>query len=270
MVEEKAPEQGEPKIPSDAQAQGEITIDLEAKKSGEKIEDSAKAGSPSVNEELVKMQRRMEYQARQYEKSLREMKEIAQSLQQAKQAPSRQVNEPDDLDKVFETDYKKGIRILAQEEAKRILDEERKAIAKELEESSFLEMQERSKATVLKKHPELVSDENEKAEVYRQVINEDQSLVKNPHGPEIAMYRMEERLRTLKPTGDQSVDREVERRLRTQSAYAPQGRQPSQTGKISMSVEEQQYCINKGIPFEQYAKMKQLDPNALKQGVSVQ
>ena len=120
---------------------------------------------------------------------------------------------------------------------------------------------EQSKARVLEKYPMIENDSSEESAMYRQIMNEDQALLSNINGPEIVMYRMEDRMKEMGKTPASVrplVDREVNRLVRA-GASSVIGRQASPSGKITLTKDQKEFCDHHNIPYEQYAKNLKAD-----------
>jgi len=71
------------------------------------------------------------------------------------------------------------------------------------------------------KYPGIDDSSTPEGQAYVQAINENPALLKNVYGPELAMYKMEEKLRTTSPVDPDAVDLEVQRRMRTNANAVP-------------------------------------------------
>lgn len=245
-----------------------VTIDLNASK---------QAATPTTqtahDSEIVKMQRRMEYQTRQVEKLTRQIQELTQNVSRPGTVqtpkPDSQSTDGDDLDQIAERDWKKAVRILAEKEAKTKIEEYERNRTSELEKQKVTDELSKSKARVIERYPQLEDETSDEAQAYVQVLNENPLLLNNPYGPELAMYKMEERLRTKPLKRDTDIEKEINRRTRVGSAYVPPGARPA-TNQIVLTKSEQEYCVSHNIPFDQFAKMKSFDQARLKEGVEVE
>lgn len=263
------PEQGDIKIekPEDVKAQDEIVVDLE-----KKTDDGAQKQEKKQREEdeISKMSRRMEYQARQFEKGLKQIQDIAQKISSVSPT-AKSETDIDDLDKVAEQDWKKAVDILAERRAKIAIEDYRQEQDRLIKERQTQDELALSKARVLQRHPDLEDESSDKAKSYIQIINENPHFLQNPYGPELAMYRMEEKLRSkAHESTPSSIDLEISRRQRVSQSSMPQGQKPSSQGKVVLTSDEQAYCQRNSIPYEQFARMKMYDQKSLKEGVSVQ
>lgn len=277
LKDPKAKAEGEPhvEVVDDPKPVDEptVTIDLDSSKTTTKQEPQA---TKHDDERFVKLERRMEYQARQFEKGLRQMNELVQnfsaprSVQTQTRTGTSNPDDTDDLDKIAEQDWKKAVDILAERRAKKILEEHEEAKKKQAEVANTQNELAMSKARVLKECPEIEEEGSPEAIAYIGVLNEDPKLLTNPRGPELAMYRMRERLKSEpKRETVTDIDKEVQRRTRVSSAYVAPGVKPT-SNQITLTKSEKEFCDSHHIPYEQYAKVKTYDSARLKEGVEVE
>lgn len=252
----------------------EIEVTPDPVKEDPQIEIS-QADQPKQDSEFTKYRNRMEYQFRQYEKTTRELSEATRRMNEfmAKQATQREEveQEPEDeIDRIAQKDWKKGVslvmeNVLKEREARQLAAAEQTRKQQQLEES---------KRKVLEQFPQLNDEHSDEARTYLEVLNEDQSLLTDPRGPEIAMYRMKERFQRegrILPHEKPIIEREVMRQTRTQATSVPVGRaaQNEQT-KIVVTQSEKELCEANGIPLDKYVQMRNMDSQKFKEGVSVQ
>jgi len=251
----------------------EVTLDANT---GVPIETPAPV-APSVSpEEFRKAQARYEFQARQQEREMREMKELLKSLGNKPVVQAEKSRNDDDdygpeLDEIAKSDWKKGVSIVAQKQAERIAQakikefmEERDKQQAEIQRNiSRTQQLDSSKNRVLAKYPSLNDEGSEEFAHYVQILNEQPDLRDNPRGPEIAMYEMESRLKgkTLSPTNHA----EEERLKRVAVGQAPQNRPTQRQNTITLTREELDMCKEKGLSPALYAQMKTAN---YKEGVS--
>ena len=249
------PEPEEEKKP-EGEGQG-VTVDLDKKPDEKKPETEVISAV-----ELKKLQNTIAFQSRKQEELMKKLNEMADSFQASRtKEPEAVVEEDlDETDRLAQKDWKAAVRKLGAEEATRILAEERK----KQEETSKVESQkkwaedqlEKSSQRVLERYPQLADKSSDEASLYAKVFEEDPSLLSNVYAPEIAMYRMEDRLREMGRTPASVkplVDREVERRSRA-GAGSVIGTKPSTDGKVHLTPEQKRVCDANNIPYEEYAK----------------
>lgn len=230
-------EQEEIKAPDDAG----VVVDLDPKKEEAKVEEKIDW------QEFKKVQARIEFQNRQVDKKLKRLEELAERMSQPTVQPT---NEPlDELDQVAQKDWKQAVKIIGKDAAKEFYDEiQAKRQVQENESKQFEEL-EGSKKRAADRHPELLDEASPKSRVYMQILTEDPSLLKNVRGPEIAMYRMEERL------GKPQVRIQPDlRNTRIGATNINGGMRPSLENKFVLTQEQKEFCDNHGIPYEKYAK----------------
>lgn len=232
-----------------------VTVDLD-KKPDQKPDVPKEA--PKPNQDYSKLNNTIAYQTRQLEKAMRELAEVRSQLNSRPQ--TAQPQSQDEIDQIAEKDWKLGVKKVVEKDIEAKVQEileKRDAAIKEVQQRSASEAElEKSKQRVLQKYPTVEEQGSEEQRIYLQVINEDQSLLRNIHGPEIAMYRMEERLRDMGRTPQSVkpiVDREVNRLARA-GASSVVGRQASPNGKITLTKDQKEFCDHYSIPYDQYAK----------------
>lgn len=254
-------------VKDDADVGVTVNLDNPQQKKSEPIQDK-------TDDRILKMERRLEYQARQFEKGIRQMNEMVQNMSanrtvQTQTQPGRSTVDEDDLDKIAEQDWKKAVEILADRRAKKIIEEQENVRKQKEQQATVQDELAKSKARVLKECPEIEDESSMEAQTYIQVINEDPKLLSNPRGPELAMYRMRDLLARKTPETSDSIEKEIARRTRVASAYVAPGTRPS-SNQIVLTKSEQQYCDSHKIPYDQYAKMKSYDQTRLKEGVDAE
>ena len=190
----------------------------------EKKEEPKKEPVPQApTEDVSKLRNAVAYQTRALEKALRELKETQVQIQTLRTPPPVPENgkELDEADRIAQTDWKKGVLHVVE---KRLQDVVTEAFQKqyqaqaELQKRASLEGElDRSRQRVLEKYPEVEKEGTEENKLYLEAFNEDQTLRGNIHGPELTMYRMEQKMvekgltpRTVQP----AVNREASRLAR--------------------------------------------------------
>src|SRR3990167_7348696 len=130
----------------------EIVVEPEQKDEGElpvkeveleKPKEAVKAvETPQVDmTEITKALKRMEFQARNFEKARRELDELKSSLSNMRITTEQKSEEPqDELDEIAQKDWKKAVRMLAQEELRTLArerqeEEKKNTVIQELENS---------------------------------------------------------------------------------------------------------------------------------------
>ena len=240
----------------------QVTIDLEKKPEvkADQPKPVEKTEAPKPQADLIRLNNTIAYQTRQLEKAMRELAEVKTQLAQRPQIVQDNSQTLEEIDEIAQKDWKKGVKKVVEKDIETKIQEilqQRDATQREINKKSSLEAElEKSKQKVLSKYPQIEDEASEESTLYRQVINEDASILSNIHGPEIAMYRMEERMRQMgktPPSVRPIVDREVNRLTRAGAASVV-GRQASPNGKITLTKEQKEFCDHYKIPYEQYAK----------------
>ena len=118
-----------------------------------------------------------------------------------------------------------------------------------------------SKRAVIAKYPDLDPDAGNPdtvvSKAYVSVIAEHPDWLTNPYGPTLAMYAMEEKLKT-EANGAPSVGKS---RIASASLLPPRQGAPA-TGRITLTREQKAFCDRQQMKYEDYAKVA----TALEQG----
>lgn len=239
----------------------QVTIDLDQKKDSTAKAESTTQETPKKSDDYSKLNNTIAYQTRKMDQALREINELkARLAEKPKQAVHQEPEEQDEIDREAQRDWKRGVKMVVKPEIQAEINAEfqrREAIENEKKRIASLEGElEKSKQRVLDKYPELDDDNSQVSSIYRQVVNEDNTLLSNVHGPEIAMYRAEERMRQMGITPASAkpfVDKEVSRLARAGASNIA-GKNLSSGGKITLSKDQKEFCDHYNIPYEQYAK----------------
>lgn len=233
-----------------------------------------KQEAPRQDDQILKLHRRMEYQARQFERAMEQIKSLSEKLSTpAPQAAPKPDSEVDEVDEIAQRDWKRGVKMVVRPEIEQtveeILTKRDQERLKKQEVETAQTLQQKSMATVYEAHPEIEDEDSEFTRAYTQVLNEDPYLRNNPLGPELAMARAERRLNSAGKIKGEVTETNAQRVTRVQSSYAPAGRTPS-TGKSNiLTTEEKRICDEKGIKYEEYTKMRSLNQNDYRNGVTV-
>lgn len=273
MLPEKEPPKGEtePQViveKPELQATVEIPLNEPQKEAGKKETQDFSLSF----EELKKIESRIGYQARQLEKRMKEMEALANQSSK----PQKTEGEVQDLDEIANTDWKKAVKILGKEAAKEYLAELQQANTVEAtRRSAELEL-EKSKKLVLSRYPNIENESTDEYKTYVEVVNEDPSILQNPRGPEIAMYRMEQKLmatgrmpQAVKNYVEPKIDEEVSRRARVGAVSATPKAPVRNENVIVLTQDEKEFCETRGIAFSDFAKMRKNTKEQFREGVSV-
>lgn len=256
--------------------EAEVVVPEAKPSEGIDVTPEPKAQKPEVkplDEETKKLHRRMEYQSRQFERAMEELRNIATKIQTSPAPSPAPKEEVDDVDVIAQQDWKKGVKMVVTPEiektVKAILDQERQEFARTQQQSATEQIRQKSITTVREAHPEVEDEDSEFSQAYIRVLSEDRNLLSNPLGPELAMARAE---RLLKNDGriktETNVETNSERVARVRSAYVPQGAKPSGEGRIILTAEEKKICDEKGIKYADYTKMRGMTSTNFREGVS--
>ena len=234
--------------------------------------------APQTPEEIAKLQKSIAYQTRKFEQAMEQINNLAQVVQTLRTSqpqvtqtqPVGTSQPPDELDLLAEKDWKQAVRVLGKQAARELFEEIRKEQTFVNEKLALENEVDTSRKRVLSRYPTIEDETTMEHQVYREVMNEDPAILKNPRGPEIAMYRMEEKLReqgvTPLPYRD-TVDKEVQRRTRVGSASLPVGRPATGEKKYVMTSDEKEFCDGQGIPYARYVELREKGDKAFKEGV---
>ena len=238
----------------------QVVVDLDKKPDAAKADDKPKPDT-KPSQDFSKLNNTIAYQTRKLEQAMRELAEVRTQLASRPQptAPEKPQN-LDEIDEIAQKDWKQGVKRVVEKDIEDKIQEilaKRDAAITEANRRNSAEAElDKSRQTVLQEYPEIEDETSEISQIYRQVIMEDQSILRNPHGPEIAMGRMERRLRqmgrvlpSLKPV----VDKEVNRLARA-GASSVIGKQAPPNGKITLTKDQKEFCDHNKISYEQYAK----------------
>jgi len=145
-------------------------VDLEEKPK-EKKEERSEKPQLDVNE-VSKALKRMEYQARSLEKARREIEELKQNIVKLTPEQKEADEQVDPLDEIAQKDWKKAVRMLAQQE----LEERDKQIKERQAKESIVNDLEKSKQLVREKYPTIDDETSEEASLYLEVLNENPTI----------------------------------------------------------------------------------------------
>ena len=241
------------------------------KKVDVRIDDKEKESPYVSKDEWEKSQKRNEFLNRKLEKTLKQLETFTSGGYRKQESKPVEIPEditkltPEQINVIAEHDWQRAVDIKAEIRARKIIEDDRKVTAEESRKAGLVNSLERSKSKVRSRYPDIDSDDSEVSSLYIKVINEDPSLLHNVHGPEIAMYRMEEEMRKLgkqpqqaKQIFDAKVEAELQRRERTGAGNLPRGSNPSDTGVVTLTEREIGLADRAGIPRAEYAKMYKL------------
>ena len=274
-VELKEKQAVEVQVPDDLKPGDTLTVDLDKKET--ETQSQAQKGEKYVSlDELQKIQKQVhtssQYATRNVDSLRREISELKQLLTQPPQKlPTNGAG--DELDQLLEKDWKAAVRKLAGEEAETRYQRAVSELQRQQEAQQRVSVLEQSKEFVRKRHPEIDDGTSEKAKLYMEVLNEDPGILQEQRGPEIAMYRMEERLKGMGKFDEKTIElaeKEAERRLRTGATRVPTSSATNKDSrKIVLDKAAREYCDRLGIKYEEYAKHKHILEQPESQGVEI-
>ena len=244
-----------------------VPDDLENKPAPKQEAPKPEVKTPQASPEIARLNNTIAYQTRQLQKAMSEM----QALKEQFSKPQKVSENQDEIDEIAQKDWKQGVKKVVEKDieskVQEILNKREEALA-EVQRRNLSEVElDKSKKRVMDRYPEIEQSGSEPNRIYLEVLNEDQSLLRNIHGPEIAMYRMEERLRQMGRTPANVkpiVDREVNRLARAGASNVI-GRTASVNGKPTLSKEQKEFCDHHKISYENY--LKNLKSQGSREGV---
>ena len=258
----------------------EVEVDAET---GKPI--APKPAETSVSaEEFRKLQARMEYQARQFERSQRDWETRLSQMQtpQPARSPAEKPVEgdvyglnKDELNQLGQNDWTKPVQMMAEKIADKRFDERIKSYEAEREKLQSERNRQQITQNILAREVQWVreqepslNDESSEAFVgyyatYNKMLQEDPTLQVNPRAPRL-VYR-EWKAEAKAGGRPDAQDPEKERLKRVAGGVSPQGRPVSTQKTIKLTQEELDFCKEKGISPAIYASAKE---GNLKEGVT--
>lgn len=262
-LEVKVPAADEPK---------EVKVDLEKK--AVVTPDPAADAVAKQKDADEKERKRQEYLSRKFEQGLKKLDEVLAKIEP--KAPEKQEDSKDEIDQLAEKDWKLGVTKLTE----KVIEQRESKLREEMEARSREQRLELSRQKVVQRYPNVEDPNAEEGRLYRESMNEmaaeDPSIYQNVYGPVLVMNRMEEKLQSMgkvpnvyRPQVEQEIASETARRQRIGAASLPASRPSGNENYVILSAEEQQICKENGIPFEVYARNKNLTAEQRREGVSV-
>ena len=244
-------------------APSDVVVDLNKKEELKKEEPKSEPSRPQID--LSKLHNTIAFQTRKLDQAMREIQDLKNSFKSSNLPKAEKEEVLDEIDRIAQQDWKAGVKKLVEKDIETRVDATLKKRDDEAKANQTIVSREedlaKSKQRVVSRYPEIEQIGSEENRLYIEVINEDTSLLSNTHGPEIAMYRMEEKMRqmgrvpaSVKP----AVDKEVNRLVRA-GASSVVGRRASPDGKITLTREQKEFCDHYKIPYEQYARNLKAD-----------
>ncbi len=239
-----------------------IEVDLERKEAPKK--EPEKPAYLTKRDWELEREKNRQYQNRQLE-NLRlqianEVKAALESVKTTKQEPIE--GEFDEDDKLAHKDWKAAVRKLAKEQADDLYKSYVQQGQSQETERLRSQMVERSRAFVLSQYPQLSDEASDESKVFVQVWNENPSIWNNPEGFRLAMYEMEERMRSMGRPPSRvklDVDKEVKRQLRANISNISGRTLPANGNKIVLTKEQKEFCDHNSIPYDVYARQVRAD-----------
>ncbi len=200
----------------------------------------------------------------------RKVASLEQKIDQLLKGGQQQIQPKSDTpvtewDQKLQKDWKGTVEELAEQRVQKILLAQKEQSRVEQEQIKVSNLLENNKVAVIKKHPELNDEGSQKADIYRQIIQERQEYLNNPFGPVLAMRDMEDRLREQGVYDEpvrQAVNKEVARQARTNSSAVAKGSaNPSAQKTITLTKEQKEFCDANNLKYESYAKYSSMLAN---------
>lgn len=178
------------------------------------------------------------------------------------QQPLVKKDEPvDEWDKKLQTNWRGTVEELAEAKFNAMMQKQSEKQAAEYQRQQTSQLLENNKMQVLKKHIELNDETSQKAELYRQVLQERPEYLNNPFGPVLAMRDMEDRLRDLGVVDNstrQVVEKEVARQTRTNGGALPKGSTVQNKNSVTLSKDQKEFCDANNIKYENFARYSRM------------
>mgnify|MGYP001613299178 CR=1 FL=1 len=261
----------EPEKPEiDPESVDQVVVEDEPKAPEVKEKEPKPEPKPELpTEDVSKLRNVVAYQTRSLEKAMRELRETQTQLQALRQQPNVQpVNgqELDEADRIAQQDWKKGVLHVVEKRLQAVVDEafvKRQQAEAEIQRQGFLESElDKSRKRVTEKYPEVNTEGTEENKLFLEVLNEDPTLLSNTKGPEITMYRMEEKMvergvtpRTVRPT----VDREAARLARAGASNVIGRTRLTSGGEVQLTPEQKAFIKQYNIDEKSYRKHLQAE-----------
>ena len=213
----------------------------------------------------------------QIENRLKGSYRINERLQKENEQLKAQVTQPkpaapvveDELDALVQKDWKAAVAKIASDQANQLYQQRIELDRLTTQQQNRERLLETSKQTVIQQYPDLDPEtgnpESEISKAYVAELNKDQSLLSNEHGPEIAMYRMQQTLGEpkVKAVG---ANAEVIRRQRVAAGSLTPSRTSTGDQTVTVTKDQKDFYEYWGIDPKQYAKISK----ALEQGGGVE
>lgn len=250
----------------------------------EKKEDDYKDRFEKQLEEFKKERKRSEFLNRKLEKLLAEKSYDRNDKQVQPENPylsKKDVSEfkdnevdaltPDQIEEIAQRNWQlavdlKAQKVFRQTKQRELLEQKQISTAQQLEQSKNL---------VRERYPTIEDGTSEESKLYIEVLNENPHLLSNISGPELAMYKMEEKMRQqgIQPPAYRrqymsDVNQEVQRRERIGAGSIPHG-SPASGDKVMLTQEQIDFAKQSGIPLKKFAHSYKLQPKDFKEGVTV-
>lgn len=254
---------------------GSVTVDLDEAAKKEAAASAGKGNQSPPSPEEVEKKVRAEYEEKLQasERQAAAQRRIAEKLERERAGYQAQPQQPrpeptpeppppeDELDKLVEKDWKAAVRKLGRQEAEAYIKEWQTQQAQQKAFQERASRVEQSKDRVVERYPDLDpirgDEDSDVSQLYNEVLQSDQTLLQNEHGPEIAMYRMEQLAaeRGIRIGPQAAPKTPAKSRGNVAGALPPSRSAPSSGGRFVLSREQREYCDLHGIPYETFAKM---------------
>ena len=259
MAKEKVAKPEEEKTPEVVETEdGGVTVSLEEEAPETEQEEVKK--EPEVKPE-VKPEDHLKNKVFAQERIISKLQREMELLKSAKPLEKEPEPELDDLDKLAQKDWKAAVRKLSIEEARKIIQEDRKNLEVLKERETTQTRMDKNSQVVIGRHPELEDAASEKTQIFQSILNQNPEWRTSPDGPLLVMYQMENELRKRGFDVDGSVGKEVdkerERVLRLTTGSLPTTRKTNGSNKIILTREQKEFCDQNGVSYEDYARTLQ-------------
>lgn len=221
--------------------------------------------------EMRQMEKRLKLQQEQF------LSDLAQRLTGNQAQPQKGPEKLDDFDeeveRVAQTDWRKGVSMLAAKQANELFEkkmkEQEEFRKQEDAKQNMARLEAKGKSKLLSEFPEAANDETPVAktfmEIYEREIAEDPMFLYNPRKYDIILPELREKLGSKKVSVVDNA--EVERLKRVAVGVPTPSRPSSKSETIMLTQSEIELCKRSGIPYATYAATKKLGNAGLKEGM---
>jgi hypothetical protein len=174
----------------------------------------------------------------------------------------------DELDRMVEAgDWKGAVSKLAAEKAAQIIQERDTKLeiqrAAQTRDALFQDSKQKVYEQYPQLHPDTGNEEDPVSQIFIRVVSQHPEWHQNEYGPLLAMYETEKQARAqgVPLSSARQADasnKEVIRRGRATTGSLPPGRTGIMENKVTLTQSEKAFCDRSNIPYETFARNKQM------------